>query len=73
MFFCYAKRLSTNKTFEIELSLLDEWEWFNFSIKWSRKCDHAGVSLLIEFPKVFFNVLIHDNRHWDYDNDKFVE
>lgn len=35
-------------------------------LRWTTKTDHAGIS----FTKLFwFNLNIHDRRHWDYDNN----
>lgn len=33
------------------------------------KCDHAGIFLIIRFFRYNINLNIHDNRHWDYENN----
>lgn len=62
-------RLSTNKSFELQLAFLKEdWPWLNVSFAITRKCDHAGVRLLIEAPFMLLSLDLYDNRHWDYEN-----
>jgi|GEM_PF-5670212 len=60
-----------NKYWELEISNIYEWSYFNFQIKWTRKCDHAGFSILIEIYKFFFDFKIYDIRHWNYEKDRY--
>lgn len=65
-------RLIKNKFWEIEHTfydglLLD----FDFSIK--RKCDHAGLSLVIGCLTYAVHLKIYDNRHWDHENNCWVK
>lgn len=60
-------RLSTNKSFELQLAFIEDgWPWLNVNFAITRKCNHAGIRLLIEVPFIFLNFDIYDNRHWDY-------
>ena len=44
---------------------------FNFKIDW--KCDHAGIETQLSLLGITFNFNFHDNRHWDYINNKWEE
>jgi len=68
------KRLSENKTFEIQFARFQAWYIINFEleIKFSGK-DHAGPRLEIEIFSWFFEIKIYDNRHWNYDLYKWEE
>ena len=59
-----------NKYFELQLEFEKEfYSWFYFNIAWTRKVDHAGFMMVIEFLHLNFNFEIYDSRHWDDDND----
>ncbi len=57
-----------NKAWEIQICNDFEGPYFNISLKWTRKCDHAGLNLTIEILSFYFCVQIYDTRHWDYAN-----
>jgi hypothetical protein len=65
------KRLSTNKTFEVQLSYFGFEHIFSFEIalNWTFKQDHAGPSFRLTIFGLDFNISVNDNRHWDYDNN----
>jgi len=64
--------LSENKTLEVQLEFWDSDETiFDFSFKWSRRTDHAGVSLDISIWRFSFYFSICDNRHWDYEKKQW--
>lgn len=45
---------------------------FEFSIRWTTKCDHAGISFTFSIYKLFWiNFKIYDHRHWDYNNNSY--
>lgn len=49
-------------------------EWFRLVIEWTSKTDHAGPNLELSFFKLFFlHFAIYDNRHWNYDSDRWFE
>jgi hypothetical protein len=60
--------ISENKTFESELIYSDT-SWFKFQFSWSRKQDHAGLSLTMGLFGYAFCVKMHDNRHWDHEKN----
>jgi hypothetical protein len=69
----WYKGLTKNKTFEIQSDIFDDKDtWFEFQIKWTRKGDHAGFNLTIEILKWYFCINIHDNRHWNYKEDRWM-
>lgn len=69
IFFCNFFRVSKNKTLEFQAGTWSNWSYFQFQLTWSRKTDHAGFLFYIELFGLNFNFEIHDNRHWDYEND----
>jgi hypothetical protein len=71
VFFNPTLRLSKNKSLELQSGIWQEWSYFNFSIKWDRHTDHAGFDFNIEIFGLYFTFDICDNRHWDYENNKW--
>lgn len=66
------KSLSKNKTLEVQFELWDEdSNWFEFHFEWSKKCDHAGLDIRIALWKFAFYFSICDNRHWNYDKNRW--
>jgi len=61
-----------NKFWELQITTLWEGPYFNFHFEWSKKCDHAGLQILIEIHKFMFDFKIYDSRHWDWDNNTYV-
>lgn len=39
---------------------------------WSKKIDHAGLTIEVYLFGVYFILYVNDIRHWDYENDKWV-
>lgn len=67
-----AFSVSTNKTLEAQFMSHDKARtWASFSINWSCKTDHAGFSFDIGFLKWYFDFNISDNRHWNYEQDRW--
>jgi hypothetical protein len=59
-----------NKAWEIQISTkFEDGPYFNFSLEWTRKCDHAGPKFTIEILSFYFCLQAYDTRHWDYDNN----
>ena len=76
----YTSYLSFNNLFNINISsniisfyfdILNSLFSFNFKIDW--KCDHAGIEIQLSLLGITFNFNFHDNRHWDYINNKWEE
>ena len=65
-------KLTKHKYFEFEY-ILDHMSdvVFNFSIDWRRKCDHAGITLLVQFFDCKIETSIYDNRHWNGISDRY--
>ena len=66
---CKGWRVTKNKGFEIQLSLMEDWAWFNLHFEITRRKDHAGIDFTFEIPFVFFNMNFYDSRHWNFDNN----
>jgi len=70
-----AKQLTKNKYLSIVFAksknILSTWFYFNMSF--STKMSHAGFNFCIGIGLVYFELEITDNRHWDYENSKFLE
>jgi hypothetical protein len=64
-------KLSEHKTAEFQISKGGK-TLIGFSVRWDHRCDHAGVSLNIELFRRFLHVNIHDNRHWNYEKNRYV-
>lgn len=59
------------KAWEIEVGKFKEWNWFDFKIRWTRHCDHAGFELFLELLGFWINFHIYDGRHWKYDEKRY--
>jgi hypothetical protein len=73
--FCKDIRISRHKSFEIQLELGDSGlaeDFFEFMCRWTRMCDHAGLTVRLSIIKLFWlNIMICDNRHWNDDADRW--
>lgn len=69
----WSTQLSKHKFLEIEICRQHEWQWFECSIRLNRKIDHAGLQVELEVLGLWFDFIIYDHRHWDYDNDCWVK
>jgi len=64
--------LSKNKTLEVQVELWEEDTcWFDFELSCTRKTDHAGFYLDIVIWRFCFYFSICDNRHWNYDENRW--
>lgn len=45
----------------------------DFSWRFRTRGSHAGLSIYFEIFSLFFEVTVHDHRHWDYGNEKFLD
>ena len=63
-----------NKYLEIQLDKFqDGWNYFDFTMKWTRNKHHAGFNFHIEFFSYFIMIDIYDNRHWNYEEEKWED
>ncbi len=70
---CWGFKIAKNKAFEIQFG---KWPWedsgyFDFSFRWNKKCDHAGISLSFEIFGLHLYFQLYDTRHWDDDKNKW--
>lgn len=70
---CKTVPLTTNKTFEIQLTHY-AFNWFeiNVDLSWNGR-DHAGPSIELNLFGYTLDVKIYDNRHWKYSEHKWEE
>ena len=65
--------ITKNKSFEIEIYKQDQ-TFLDIDID---ACfigkDHAGIGIVLGLFSYVFCAKIYDNRHWDYDNNKWME
>lgn len=63
--------LTTTKSFEYQL-VINKYDTSpsEFSFGWTDKRDYAGLDFTISlYRRFWFNLNIHDCRHWDYTKD----
>lgn len=58
--------------FQFQPNMWDNFCYFDFSISWSKKTDHAGFKVELYFIGILILFQIYDNRHWDYEMDRWV-
>jgi len=68
---CFS--VNDNTTLEWQLSRWPNWNYFRHHLNWTRKRDHAGMEWEIEILGLTLTLNLHDNRHWDYEHDKWEE
>lgn len=69
----FTIHLFKNKYLDFQLSVMEgKTNIFNIHSRWNRMCDHAGIKLTLEIFKLFLNVEIYDNRHWDDDKNSWT-
>ena len=71
MYFPKGIQLWGNKFLEGEIGRQTNWDWFQFSIQWTRHQDHAGLSITFEIMSFFCSVAIVDNRHWNWTKNRW--
>lgn len=64
-------KLSNNKSLEVQLSKAGK-SLFGCCFRWDVKTDHAGLFFEISLFRHFFIINFYDNRHWNYDEDRYV-
>jgi len=66
-FFNPHLRLSKNKTLELQSGFWQHWSYFDITLKWNRRTDHAGFIFDIQLFGFYFIFQVYDNRHFDYE------
>lgn len=65
------KPVTRNKTIEIEAARYRPGDFFSVKCEWTRRRDHAGLVLYLELFGRYLQIDIHDNRHWNDDEDRW--
>lgn len=66
-FFNSFLKLSKNKVLELQSGIWQEYNYFDFVLKWNKNIDHAGFVFSVELFGFYFIFQIYDKRHWNYD------
>lgn len=71
-FVLFEKQIAAHKSFELQFSQFnfDHLIEFDLDLNW-RGHDHAGPRLELGLFGYFFTVKIYDNRHWNYDGNRW--
>lgn len=78
-FICTTKKIinTEHKYVELQTGLFEgkyeETDVFKFNIHWSRRVDHAGISIDLYIWNFYFMFQIYDNRHWCYNCDDYFK
>lgn len=73
-FFYWSKRVTLNRTFEIQFSKFERFKLFELELDTRfRGRDHQGPSLTINVYGYDFSLNLHDNRHWDNDENDWIK
>jgi hypothetical protein len=71
LFSKHGKTRWPNKAWEIEGQNFGWGDLFTFEFTWTRKCDHAGVSLKLGLFGYQVEGRFYDSRHWDEDTNDY--
>jgi len=66
-------KITKNKAFEGYVGFDNDYAWFAFVTRWSKKCDHAGLFFEFTLWKFHMWFEIHDTRHWWEDENRWFE
>ena len=47
--------------------------YFDFIFRWTKNTHHAGIKFHFEIFSYFFSIDIYDNRHWNYEEEKWED
>ena len=67
----FEERISKNKAISLQIGKWELCDWFDFSIKWSRREDHAGFRVHLELLSCYFYFDIYDTRHWNLEHKRW--
>ena len=68
---CFTGPITKNKSWELQFPKTNN--LFCLEIKYTTKQDHAGLYTELNLFGRGFIFQIYDNRHWDYDSQKWSE
>lgn len=70
-YFCETWSITKNKSIEVQLSKSGK-SLIGVSFDWATRCDHAGVMFELNLFRHFFIINFYDSRHWNYEEDRYV-
>ena len=70
VFFAGDYQVSENKTFDISL-MYHRATIIDLEVSYRTRSDHAGLNVTLAFLGLNFQAVFHDNRHWNYDADRW--
>lgn len=65
-------RLTKNKSWELQHTFYDGMLLDN-AVEWTRRCDHAGIEIVLGLLGYGIHFRIYDNRHWDYARGQWIK
>jgi hypothetical protein len=65
-------RISKNKAWELEHTFYDGM-LLDFDFNFTTRKDHAGLDIVLGLLTYGIHFQIYDTRHWDYENQKWVD
>jgi len=69
----FYRSITKNKSIEIQFDKFEgSTNIFSFIFNLTHSMDHAGLNISIDIWKYSFHFIIYDNRHWDYDNNRYI-
>jgi len=71
-YFYKSWRVSKLKTLEFQISKGGD-TLIGTSFRWDTNCDHAGITVDVSLFRYFVYIAFVDNRHWDYENNRYEE
>jgi hypothetical protein len=73
-FFCQNWKIAGTKNLEMQLTWFDWSTMFelHFETHWRGK-DHAGPRFEITALGLFFNIHLHDSRHWNHTENRWEQ
>ena len=73
-YFYKTKRISKNKTFEIQIAKIEKYYLFKLDIDLELSGhDHAGPKFELELFGFMIDICLFDIRHWDYENNTWEQ
>ena len=71
-YFYKSWRVTEHKTLEFQVSRGGN-AIVGSSFRWDMNCSHAGVMFDITLFRRFLHVSLTDNRHWNYEKNRYVD
>jgi hypothetical protein len=76
MNFSWSRKVSKHKAVDVDFSIAEGTPLriiFSIDFAWDRNTDHAGLNFHLCLFDCHFGVMFYDTRHWDYDNECWVQ